>query len=287
MEHCRSHRCCTGTLCDQLLLFDQSQNCSGDLVVGHSHNVVHILLDILESVGARFLDGDTVGNGGNGVQTGDLVVVNGLVHAGCTACLYAVNLDIRVQLLNGKRHAGDQSAAADRHNDCVHVCHLIQNFQTDGALSGNDVFVVKGVYKSVVVFLLELYSLVVGIVIDTLDHADLCTVTLGSFYLGDRSTVRQADESLHVVLCCSQSHTLCVVAGRAGDDTPCLFFFCQLGHHVIGTANLERTGDLQVLCLEKQIAVRTEFRCLNQIRFPDHAPEHVACLIDFIQCQHG
>ena len=28
-----------------------------------------------------------------------------------------------------------------------------------------------------------------------------------------------------------------VVAGRAGDDTPCLFFFCQLGHHVIGTGS--------------------------------------------------
>ena len=91
-------------------------------------------------------------------------------------------------------------------------------------------------------------------------------------------------DSDHVVLSAIQPET---VAGRAGDDTPCLFFFCQLGHHVIGTANLERTGDLQVLCLEKQIAVRTEFRCLNQIRFPDHAPEHVACLIDFIQCQHG
>ena len=238
-------------------------------------------------MGARLLDGDTVGNGGNGVQTGDLVVVNGLVHAGCTACLYAVNLDIRVQLLNGKCHAGDQSAAANGDDHCVHVCHLIQNFQTDGALSGDDVFIVERMNKGVVVFFLKLHSLVVGIVIDTLDHADLCTVTLGSFYLGDRRTVRQADERLHVVLCRSQSHTLCVVAGRAGDDTPCLFFFCQLGHHVIGTANLERTGDLQVLCFQKQITVRTQLRCLNQVGFPDDTPEHMTCLIDFIQCQHG
>ena len=215
------------------------------------------------------------------------MLVQAAVHTGGTLGLYTVHLDLRAQGLDSKGNAGDQSAAANGDDHCVHVCHLIQNFQTDGALTGDDVFIVERMNKGVVVFFLKLHSLVVGIVIDTLDHADLCTVTLGSFYLGDRRTVRQADERLHVVLCRSQSHTLCVVAGRAGDDTPCLFFFCQLGHHVIGTTNLERAGDLQVLCFQKQITVRTQLRCLNQVGFPDDTPEHMTCLIDFIQCQHG
>ena len=136
-------------------------------------------------------------------------------------------------------------------------------------------------------FLLEFYCLVVGIIIDTLDHADLCTVALSCFYLRNRCAVRQADERLHVVLGRSQRYALGMVAGRAGNDTPCFFLFCQLGHHVIGTTDFKRTGDLEIFCFQKQIAVRTQLRCLDQISFPDHAPEHMACLIDFIQCQHG
>ena len=235
----------------------------------------------------RLLDGDAVGDGGNGIQTGDLVVVDGLVHTGCAARLYAVNLDVRVQLLDGECHAGDQSAAADGDDNFINVCHLIQDLQTDGALSGNDVFVVEGVDKGVVVFLLEFHSLVVGVVIDTLDHADLCAVALGRLYLGDRCAVRQADERFHVVLCRSQRYALGMVAGRAGDNATSLFFVRQLGHHVIGATHLKGTGHLEIFGFQKQIAVRTQLRCLDQIGFPDHAPQNVACLIDFIQCQHG
>ena len=96
VEHSGCNGSCAGTLCNQLLLFDQGEDCSGDLIIGNSDNFIHILLTVSKCVRARFFNRNAVRNGGNRVQTFNLSILDGLIHAGGAACLYAVYLDVRV-----------------------------------------------------------------------------------------------------------------------------------------------------------------------------------------------
>ena len=68
-----------------------------------------------------FLYLDSVRDGGNIVEALDLAVSYGVHHAGSSGGLYAVNLDLRIELLYGVGNAGDKSAAADRNYDSVNV----------------------------------------------------------------------------------------------------------------------------------------------------------------------
>ena len=79
------------------------------------------------------------------VQRLVLVVVEGVLHAGGTGSLHAVDLYLGAQALDGERHAGDQAAAADRHDDRVHIGQLVEDLKADGPLPCDDKLVIVGV----------------------------------------------------------------------------------------------------------------------------------------------
>ena len=56
------------------------------------------------------------------------MVTEGIEHAGCARCLHAINLDVWTQALDSEGNAADEAAAADGHDDCLHIGQLIQNF---------------------------------------------------------------------------------------------------------------------------------------------------------------
>ena len=93
------------------------------------------------------------------------MLVQAAVHAGGTLGLYAVDLYLRPQALDGKGHAGDQAAAAHRHDDRIQIRQLVQNFQADGPLAGDDLIVIKGVDEGGPSLLLELEGGGVGVVV--------------------------------------------------------------------------------------------------------------------------
>ena len=124
VEHCSSNGSSSSPFCNQLLAFNQSQNCSRDFVICNGYDFIHILADILEGMFARFFHGNAVCNGGNVVEAFNLAVPNGVPHTRCTACLNPINLDIRVEVLDGECNAGNQTAAADWNNNGFHIWHL-------------------------------------------------------------------------------------------------------------------------------------------------------------------
>ena len=139
---------------------------------------------------ARLFHRDAVGDGGYRVQLLDFAVRQRLLHAGSACRLHAVHLDARIQRFDGERHAGDESAAAHRHDHRVHIRQLLQHFQTDGALSGDDIFVIERVDKGVAFFLFQLQRFLIRVVIHTFDQTNLRAVAFGRLHLGDRSAVR-------------------------------------------------------------------------------------------------
>ena len=255
VEHGGGHGNRTGTLGDHLLLLDESQNGGGDFVLGDESNVVHIVFDHFIGQLTGLFHGDAVGNGGNGGQGFRFAVVDGVVHAGGAGGLNAVDLHMGGDRLDGAGHAGDQSAAADGHQNRVHVAHFVHDLQTDGALTGDDVLIVEGVDKGVAVLLLQLQSLVVGVVVDTGYQADLGTVALGGLYLGNGGGIGQADQGGNAALAGGQRHALGVVAGGAGDDTLGLFLIGKHSDFIAGAPKLERAGLLQALGLQVEGAV--------------------------------
>ena len=140
--------------------------------------------------------------------------------------------------------------------------------------------------ECIVFLFFQFQCLGICIIIYAFYHANLCTIALGCFYLGDRCTVRQADHSIDVILCSCQRNTLCMVAGRAGNDALCFFLFGKLRHHIVSTTYLKGTGDLQVFCFQVNFTFRIDFWSIDQIGFPDYTAQDMTCLVDFIECQH-
>ena len=67
-----------------------------------------------------------------------ILAANGVVEGRKERGLDADDLDLRLQRLSRHGDAGDQAAAADRHDDEIEVGELRQHLQGDGALAGHD-----------------------------------------------------------------------------------------------------------------------------------------------------
>jgi len=215
------------------------------------------------------------------------MLVQAAVHAGGTLGLNAVDLDVRLEALDGKGHAGDQAAAAHRHNDRIHIRQLIQNFQTNGSLPRDDLLIVIGVDKGHAGLFLQLHSLVVGIIVGAGHQTHLCAQILGILHLHDGGTIRHTDDALDAATGSSQRHALCVVAGRAGDHALGALLLGKLADLIVSTAHLKAAGGLQVFGFQVQLAVLGELGCLDEVGLAGNILEHKGCMVDLIQSQHG
>ena len=283
VEHCRRDRNRARALGDHLLLLDKGEDGGGDLVVGDGDDVVNVLLTGVERNSARFLDRDTIGDGGDGGQTLYLAVVDGIEHAGSAGCLHAVDLDIGIELLDGEGNAGDESAAADRNDDRVRVGQLVENFQTDSALSRDNPVVIKGMNEGVALLVAQIERSLIGVVVNAVDKADVRAELAGGLHLGDGGAVRQADQRLDAALGGSEGNALRVVAGGAGDDAPCLFLVGEGSDLIVSASDLEGACHLKTFRLQVYVRLGIQLGSVNQIRAAQDALEHIGGVIEFVQ----
>ena len=179
IEHDRRNGYGARALSNHLMLLDHSKDRRADLALGHGDDLVHVLGAEIEGVLAGLLYRDTVRNGGHAVKSLSLSVLNGIEHTGSASRLNAVDLDLRLQVLCRICDSRDQTATADRHYNGIQIIDLVQNFNTDGSLTRNDVLVVEGVHEGVSHLVAKLQRSLVGVVVYALDHYDLGTVALG------------------------------------------------------------------------------------------------------------
>ena len=167
------------------------------------------------------------------------------------------NLDLLAELLllraDSSGQASQQTAAANTHNHGVNIRNLLQDFQTDRALTGNNVFIVEGVHEHRAglfgVALRLRQSLIHGHAV----QLNLSTVITGRGNLRQRRTQRHVDTSLNAQTVSRQSHTLSVVTRACRHDAALLLLLGKLRHTHVRTAHLEGTGTLQVLALEENL----------------------------------
>ena len=109
----------------QLLLFQHRQDGAGDLALADRHHLVYILPAHIERQITGSLDLDAVGHRVHAAEGDDLPLLQGLRHAGRAGGLYADNAALGPQVLHRVGQPRDQSAAADGHEDHIHVWQLL------------------------------------------------------------------------------------------------------------------------------------------------------------------
>ena len=243
------------TLGHQLLVLHQGEDGGCGLVLSDGDNVVHILFTKLIGQLAGCLDLNAVCEGGDGREGLVFVLMERAIHAGCALGLHAVDLDVGLQALDGEGHAGDESAAAHRHDDGIHIGQLVEDLKADSTLTGNDLLVVVGVDEGHARLFLQLHGLVVGVVVGAGYEADLRTEVLGILNLHDGRAVRHTDDALDAAAGSGQRHALCVIARRAGDDALVALLLGEPG-------------------------------CLDEVGLAGHVLEDKGGVVDLIQCQH-
>ena len=286
-EHRGSDRNGTGTLGDQLLILDKGEDRRSGFVLADGHDIIHVLLNHLEGGLARILHGDTIREGRDAVEGLPLMIAVSIEHTRRTGRLHTIDLALRAEALDREGDTGDQSAATDRHDDRVHILELVEDLETDRALTRDDRIIIVRMDEGHARLLLELDGLIMRIVVGAFHEADLRAEPLRALDLHDRRTIRHADDALDAHLRRREGHALCVIAGAAGHDPVTALLLAQLTDLIVGAAHLEAAGHLQVLGLEIHLRVRHEPRRRDEVRLPRHILQNETCMIDFIQCHHS
>ena len=130
---------------------------------------------------------------------------------------------------------------------------LTENLHRNRALTGNHVLVVIRRDERKLALLHETRRLFSGIGIAVSCKNNLRTVTLDRIHLDVRGRDRHHDSRLAPKPFRREGDALCVVSGGRGKDALRKRLCGQLGHLVVGAANLERMDRLQVLSFQEEL----------------------------------
>ena len=270
------------------MLFDESQDSRGDLVLRDGDDIVYVFLDDIICILTRVLDGDTVGKGRNSVQGGQGAVLEALIHTRGKLGLHTVDLHVGVEMLDGIGHAREQSAAADGDDDGLYVGELVEDLQTDGALPRDDLVIVEGMDEGSPRLLDETASFFISIIVGSGNEANLCPECLGGLYLADGCAVGHTDGGFNAHAGGGQGNTLGVVACATGDDTRLFLLVSKLADLIVSTTELEATRDLKVFGLQIQGVVGGQLLRQDEVGLAGNGLEDEGGLLDIIQrkCVH-
>ena len=275
----------TGGLDDLLAALHEQQHGLGDLEIANGDDVVGIFLDERDGDVARCLDGDAVGNGGDGIGLDVAVRMERLRDRVRAFGLHADDLYAGVDLLDARGHTAKQSAAAGRHDDDVRRGQVAEDLEAERTLTGNDLGVIVGVQERGVLLLADLAGLGVSVVIAVAREHNVRAVALRGFRLGDGRGLGHDDRGRDAEAVRGVGHALCMVAGRRGHDGPGLAAFDERRDLVARAADLERTGFLAVFVLEINVAARhgRERGRQVELRVMQHALEPLCRTFKFLQ----
>ncbi|MNF66796.1 hypothetical protein D3C84_485940 [compost metagenome] len=171
--------------------------------------------------------------------------------------LDADHLHLGAQVLHIGGDAGDQAAAAHRHEDGVQPAGVLaQDFHGHGALAGDHVRVVVGRDEGQAPLLRQLQRMGQGIGEGVAVQHHLAAAGAHPLHLQLGGGARHHDGRLYAQFPRRQRQALGMVAGRGGDHPAGALLLAQLHHTVVGAADLEGVDRLQVLALEQHLVVQ-------------------------------
>jgi hypothetical protein len=134
-------------LCDSVPILGQKFHGLANFVFAHGDDVVNVVADVIEVDRANALRAESVGQGARdllGRKLNDLSGTQAGLGVGGEFGFDPDHFDLGIGKLDRGGHPGDEPSAADRGKDGLDFREVFENFQSDGALTGNDLFIVVG-----------------------------------------------------------------------------------------------------------------------------------------------
>ena len=228
-----------------------------DFIGADGDEVIHMLLDEFIGEFARHFHRDAVGEDADVVQRLARAAAHSGGHGGGILWLDADDFDIRTQAFRQYGDASEQATAAAGHEDGIDVVRMLgEDFQRNGALSGNHVRIVEGMDIGVAVLFLQGFGVLRGGVVEVAVQDDFHVCPAEAAHRIDfdgGGGDGHDDDGADAEAVGGKCHALGVVTGRGADDAACAFARTQAVHLGVGAAQLERKNGLQVFAFAENV----------------------------------
>ena len=164
----------------------------------------------------------------------------------------------RAQILHIGANAGDQAAAAHRHEHRVRTGMLVHDLHPHRALAGDDLRIVVWMHRDEALRLGQSLGLRRRLVVAVPVEYDFGTEAQDGVDLDVRRVAAHDDVRLKAQFARRQGNPLGMVAGRGGDDALGSLPGGQLVQLVVGAAQLERKNWLQILPFEHNLVAAAQ-----------------------------
>ena len=191
------------------------------------------------------------------LQRHPLALGHRLGHGARVAHLHANHLHLGAHRFDVAGHTRDQAAAANGHKHRVQRPGVLaQQLHGNRALAGDHIGVVKRVHKGHALLLLQHQGMGVGVGVALTMQHHLAPQGLHRLHFEGGRGHRHHHHRARAQLGRAQRHALGVVAGRGANHPARELLAAQLGHLVVGPAQLEAEHRLLVFTLEQHLVVQ-------------------------------
>ena len=237
LERCQ--RDGTSGLDHQLVLLQHEQNHLVDVSLGDSDQIIQELVEQCKRQITRMLDRNALGGSHHTIGGGYMARCQRILPGRRTFRNCANHTNIRFEGLDGERHTGAKTATTERHHNIGDIRHIFKNFQTDGALTADNLVIVEWRHIDHALRLGEFGGMRCGFIEHITVEHHIGTIGLGGIHFQRRSNLRHADSGLGATFPGCIGHALRMVASGCGDDTMRKLLFGERSNLVICTTNLE------------------------------------------------
>ena len=157
---------------------------------------------------------------------------------------------IGFQGLRRQRHTRDKPTAGERHQQRLKVGRVLDDFETEGPLAGDDRLVIEGRDLDHALLAHQAIDLDLSIVLALADDADFGAERPDGADLVVGNQPGQADDRADACRLCGMRYGTAVIAGGGGDDAGAAGRFVERQHGIGGATQLEAAGGLLVFALD-------------------------------------
>ena len=241
--HCQK----TGILYDHLMVLNHVKESNDQLIILNRDDIIQILLDIRENLLSRSLYSSTISNRIYMRKSHNLPLLQRSLHTCCTSRLNTDYFDMWIQKLRKCGNTCCKSASTDRNQNIINKWKLLNDLHCNGTLSCGNCRIIERMDKGISLFLSKFQCMCTCLIIYITMQDNLCTITLCSLNLDQRSCGRHNNHCLHTIFMRSIGNTLCMISGGCCDQTFISLFIGKSADLIIGTTNLICTCTLHIL----------------------------------------
>ena len=253
----------SGAFRQGFLALQQQKNRIRDFFLFHGNDVVDVFLHQRERAFSGPAHGNAIGDRLRGVQRNGLALGHRGFHGRNSRRLHSENLNRWIGFFDRAGDSANEPSAADGRDNDLDVRMLLQDFQSQSSLPGDDRVVVESVNQRQSVLPALLDGLFVGFVVIGAVQHNFGAVSASRRNFRQRRGKRHHDARLDVVPSRVVRDALRMIAGGGGDHATGAFIASQREQFVQRAALFESSGALLVIELQENGIVGQAGKCFR------------------------